>query len=217
MAAGARLTVEGTDQLSDGQHYFFVVNHKSAIDIPVMAAALRGRPRFMVKHTLFRIPILGSCMRLHGFVRIDRSNTRKAKESIDRMVAQLERRPMSLLVFAEGTRSADDDVKPFKHGSMNVCQRTGLSVVPLAIAGSGDIHRARVFRVNSGPVQVSIGRPIPANEVANHTTAELARITRDEVARLYEDACLALSTRHSSSSAQCSVVTAQSSSDRGET
>ena len=64
----------------------------------------------------------------------------------------------------------------------------GMSVVPLAIMGSRDIHRARIFRVNSGVVHVSIGRPIPADEVARHTTAELARRTRDEVVRLYEDA-----------------------------
>ena len=189
MAAGARLTVEGVDQLSENEHYFFVANHKSAMDIPVMAAALRGRARFMVKHTLFRVPVLGWCMRLNGFVPIDRSNARKAKQSIDRMVARLDKRPVSLLVFAEGTRIDDDAIRPFKHGSMNVCQRTGLSVVPLAIVGSRDIHRARILRVNSGAVHVSIGRPIPADEVARQTTAELARSTRDEVVRLYEDAC----------------------------
>ena len=188
-AAGAHLTVEGADQLSENERYFFVSNHKSAMDIPVMAAALRGRARFIVKHTLFRVPILGGCMRLNGFVPIDRSNARQAKESIDRLVARLEKQPVSLLVFAEGSRTDEDAIKPFKHGSMNVCQRTGLSVVPLAVAGTRDIHRARIFRVHSGPVRVSIGRPIPAAEVARHTTAELARITRDAVVRLYDDAC----------------------------
>ncbi len=188
-AAGTRLTVEGADQISENEHYFFVANHKSAIDIPVMAAALRGRARYMVKHTLFRIPVLGWCMKMHGFVPIDRSNARKAKESIDRMATRLDKRPISLLVFAEGTRIDDDVIKPFKHGSMNVCQRTGMSVVPLAIAGSRDIHSARVFRVNPGAVHVSIGRPIPADEVARQTTAELARSTRDAVVRLYENAC----------------------------
>ncbi len=189
MAAGARLTVEGADQLSENEHYFFVANHKSAIDIPIMAAALRGRPRFLVKHTLFRVPILGWCMKQNGFVPIDRSNARKAKQSIDRMAARLDKRPMSLLVFAEGTRIDDDAIRPFKRGSMNVCQRAGLSVVPLAIAGSRDIHRARVFRVNPGSVHVSIGRPIPAAEVARQTTAELARTTLDAVVLLYEAAC----------------------------
>ncbi|MCH8880174.1 MAG: 1-acyl-sn-glycerol-3-phosphate acyltransferase [Planctomycetes bacterium] len=188
-AAGARLTIEGADQLSENEHYFFIANHKSAIDIPIMAAALRGRARFMVKHSLFRIPVLGWCMKMHGFVPIDRSSPRKAKQSIDRMAVRLEKKPMSLLVFAEGTRIDDDAIKPFKHGSMNVCQRTGMSVVPLAIVGSRDIHRARILRVTSGAVQVSIGRPIPADEVARQTTAELARSTRDAVARLYEDAC----------------------------
>lgn len=189
MAAGARLTVEGADQLSENEHYFFIANHKSAIDIPIMAAALRGRARFMVKHTLFRVPVLGWCMKMHGFVPIDRSNARKAKQSIDRMVERLDKRPISLLVFAEGTRNVGDAIKPFKHGSMNVCQRTGLSVVPLAIVGSRNIHRAHILHVTPGAVHVSIGQPIPADEVARQTTAELARSARDAVARLYEDAC----------------------------
>ncbi len=216
-AAGARLTIEGADQLSENEHYFFIANHKSAIDIPIMAAALRGRARFMVKHTLFRVPVLGWCMKMHGFVPIDRSSPRKAKQSIDRMAVRLEKKPMSLLVFAEGTRNDDDVIKPFKHGSMNVCQRTGMSVVPLAIVGSRDIHRARILRVNSGAVHVSIGRPIPADEVARQTTAELARSTRDAVALLYEDACSVLSTQHSAPSTQSSVLSPQSSRGQGET
>ena len=217
MAAGARLTVEGADRLSENEHYFFIANHKSAIDIPIMAAALRGRARFMVKHTLFRVPVLGWCMKMHGFVPIDRSSPRKAKQSIDRMAARLDKRPISLLVFAEGTRIDDDAIGPFKHGSMNVCQRTGMSVVPLAIVGSRDIHRARILRVNSGAVHVSIGRPIPADEVARQTTAELARSTRDAVALLYEDACSVLSTQHSAPSTQSSVLSPQSSRGQGET
>ena len=155
-------------------------------------------------------------MRMHGFVSIDRTNPRKAKESIDRMAVRLEKKPMSLLVFAEGTRIEDDAIKPFKHGSMNVCQRTGMSVVPLAIVGSQDIHRARILRVNPGAVHVSIGRPIPADEAARQSTAELAQCSRDAVARLYEDARPAVGTQHPAPSTQASVLSPQPSRDRGD-
>ena len=51
------------------------------------------------------------------------------------------------------------------------------------------MHGTGIDAENMGSVDVTLGRPIPADEVARHTTAELARSTRDAVVCLYEDAC----------------------------
>ena len=192
-AAGIRLTVEGADHLQDGVNYFFVGNHQSAMDIPIMIIVAGGRIRFLAKRSLFHIPIFGWVMRLHGFVPIDRTKARKAKNSIDKMLESTSRRPVSMLVFPEGTRADDESIRPFKHGAMKVCQRAGMAVVPFAVAGALRVHRRRVLRIRPGRLHVSIAQPIPFEEVAECRTDQLARRVREAVVRMYEDGCRKLS------------------------
>jgi len=57
--AGVRLTIVGKEQVADRVPRFFMGNHQSALDIPILLFALDGHARFMAKNTLFRIPIFG--------------------------------------------------------------------------------------------------------------------------------------------------------------
>ncbi len=188
-AAGIRLTVEGAEHLQKGVDYFFVGNHQSALDIPIMIIVAGGRVRFLAKRSLFHIPVFGWVMYLHGFVPIDRTQARKAKKSIDKMLEFASRRAVSMLVFPEGTRADDESIRPFKHGAMKVCQRAGLAVVPFAVAGALRVHRRRVFRIRPGRVHVSIAQPIPFEEAVECRTDQLARRVRETVVRMYEDGC----------------------------
>ncbi len=193
-AAGVRLTVEGTEHLRAGGNYFFVGNHQSAMDIPVLASVIGGRMRFTAKRSLFRIPVLGWMMYRYGFVPIDRDNARKAKRSIDRMIERLNNRPVPFLAFPEGTRSDDDSVKPFKHGALKICQRAGMPIVCFAIAGTLDVHRRGVFKVTPGRVYVSLAPPISPDEANSSTAAELAVRTHEIVSRMHQAACGKLET-----------------------
>lgn len=185
-AAGVRLSVEGGEGISDRHAYFFVGNHQSAMDIPVMAVVTRGHSRFMAKKSLFHIPMVGWCMWLHGFVPIDRGSPRRAKRSIEAMLARLRRRSVSMVVFPEGTRNAEDSVGDFKRGAINVCQQSGMPLVAFAVRGSRDVHAARVFRIRPGPVRVALGKPVTAEEAGGQSSTELCEVVHREVSRMYE-------------------------------
>lgn len=185
-AAGVQLTVEGAERIAPRQAYFFVGNHQSAMDIPVLGVATGGHSRFMAKKSLFHIPILGWCMRLHGFVPIDRSSPRRAKHSIDAMLKRLHRRRVSMIVFPEGTRRTEDAVGDFKRGAMTVAQQSGMPLLPFAVHGSRDVHLARVFRIKPGPIRVAFGQVIPADGAKQLPSAVLCERVRDEVCLMYE-------------------------------
>lgn len=187
-AAGVRLIVQGAEHLRADQNYFFVGNHQSAMDIPVLIAATGGRVRFMAKRSLFYVPMLGWAMWFQDFVVIDRANARKAKASIDKMLERLAARPVSMLVFPEGTRSQDGTIAPFKHGALKVCQRANLPVVPVAIEGTLHVHRSREFKIRPGRVHVSFAEPIPAEELAALSVGELADCVRDRVVEMQQAA-----------------------------
>lgn len=183
-ATGIRLTVTGRDRLTPGMNYFFVGNHQSMMDIPAMTLATRGRIRFMAKKSLFRIPWFGWIMHIFGFVPIDRSNARRASEAIDKMFDRLTRRGGSMLVFPEGSRTTDGALGRFKRGSIRVCQRSGLAVVPFAIDGTFSVHRRGEFFIRPGPVRIVLGEPIESGEVSGMSPDALLERVRETVSRL---------------------------------
>jgi len=183
-AAGVRLYVEGAENIPSDYRCFFAGNHQSALDIPLMAVVSRGHARFMAKRSLFQIPWFGWILSLSGFIPVDRGDARKVKASVDDMLRRLQKRPIAMVVFPEGTRSRDGSLGSFKHGSLNVCRRAGMPIVPFAIDGSVRVHKPKTFRIVPGVVRVAIGEPIATEQAAQRPTKELAEIVRGRVAEL---------------------------------
>lgn len=181
--AGVRLTIRGSEWIAGGAPRFYMGNHQSALDIPIMIHALRGNVRFMAKESLFRIPFFGWVIRRYGFIPIDRSNARRTLRTLDQMFTAVRRKPISVTVFPEGTRSRDGRLLPFRRGTMKVAQQVGFSVVPFAIDGSIRVlHPDRLLRVTPGPVTLSFAPPIAEEEVVQLPAADLQVRTAQAVA-----------------------------------
>src|ERR671912_893966 len=101
-----RVTVEisGLDDLPRDQPYLFLANHQSIYDIPVLFWHLPYQVRILAKASLGRFPFLGWHLRRGGHVLVDRT---KPGNSTVLQIKDLMRQKVSLVVFPEGTRSAD--------------------------------------------------------------------------------------------------------------
>lgn len=183
---GVRLTIEGPERLPDGEANFYVGNHPSALDIPIVIAALHGDVRFMAKNTLFRFPIFGWVLWMYGFVPIHRARARMTLDALSRMYKRVERDPISLVVFPEGTRSDDGQLLPFRRGTMKICRRLGMPVVPFTIAGSHLVTPRNRIRAFPGSVRLTFGKTIPVAEVDTMSNEELHDRVRQAIADMLE-------------------------------
>ena len=181
--SGMRLTVAGRSRLLPGKPYFIVSNHQSALDIPVILTILSGGCRFMAKDSLMRLPLFGFLIARNGVVPVDRTNVRATKRSLDAMIESLQLNPISFAVFPEGTRSVTGRLLPFRRGTMKICQRSGLPVVPLAIDGTRTVHKRGTWRFCPGDVRVTVCAPIPLEEVQALSTRALHDRVRNAIAR----------------------------------
>ncbi len=181
-ASGCRLVIKGYEHVHDGEPKFFVGNHQSALDIPVMLVALGGRVSFLAKRSLFDIPVFGWVLRLNGYVPLNRKNARKDHARLVRMLEDLARHPISYCVFPEGTRSMDGQLLPFRRGALKICQRSGLAVVPFSINGSLAAHARGGFVVTPGEIQLTFAKPIPAEVVKSMDMQQLHDRVVDDVA-----------------------------------
>jgi 1-acyl-sn-glycerol-3-phosphate acyltransferase len=158
----ARITVcvKGREKLKSKTCYVFFSNHQSALDIPILYAAIRYPLVFIAKKELFRIPIMGWGMKGMGHIVLDRSNPRKARGALNLAVKRLKKSSLSLVLFPEGTRSVDGILGDFKQGSFALALEAGVSVVPVTIEKANKLLPKKGILIRSGTVSVTIGDPI---------------------------------------------------------
>src|SRR5690606_31530179 len=110
-----RITVrgEGLDRLAEAGPCVYVANHQSWLDILAVLDVLPGSLRFVAKKELGRVPLFGRALRASGHIEIDRRNLDSAVGAYQ-AAAEAIRGGLSAIVFAEGTRSRDGRLMPFK-------------------------------------------------------------------------------------------------------
>ena len=108
-------------------------------------------------------------------------NRRNPGADIVEKMARLVRDGSSLIVFPEGTRSADGVVGRFKKGSFAVAVDAGLPVVPVTITGSSHVMKKGRLMVCPGQVQLVVHPPVPTAGIARDQVLSLADRVRAAV------------------------------------
>jgi 1-acyl-sn-glycerol-3-phosphate acyltransferase len=169
---GVRVTVEGLQRVEPGTTYVFVSNHQSIYDIPVVFASLPFQLRIIAKESLARFPVLGWHLRRGGHLFVDRA--RPDRVGILNTWRTLVSDGLSLLIFAEGTRSWDGRVARFKAGSFLLAIEAGLPVVPIAIIGTRAVMPKGRLRTEPADVRLLVHNPI-APPALDAPTVQAAR------------------------------------------
>ncbi|MFO0555433.1 MAG: lysophospholipid acyltransferase family protein [Polyangiaceae bacterium] len=162
-ALAIEVVADGLDNIPSNGAFVYTSNHQSIVDIIVLGSVLRGDYKWVAKRSLLRVPFLGWHLALSGHVPVDRGGgPRAAAEVIERFVKVLgDGKP--LLIFPEGTRTADGNLKSFKNGGFYAAVRANVPVVPVALNGTFDLMRRGAPNTgenNLRRVRVSVGTPI---------------------------------------------------------
>lgn len=178
-----KVRVDGLERLTPGTTYIFVANHQSHYDTPVIFSSLPYQLRIIAKDSLARFPVLGWHLKRGGHLFVDRRNPDKT--GILTRWRALVSEGLSLIIYAEGTRSPDGKVARFKAGSFLLAIQAGLPVVPLAVIGTRAVMPKGRLRTEPGDVQLIVHDPIPAPAIAQpsvHDARKLAIRAHDIVA-----------------------------------
>ncbi|HSB06366.1 MAG TPA: lysophospholipid acyltransferase family protein [Thermodesulfobacteriota bacterium] len=156
---GVRIEVEGLEYVHEESPYIFMSNHQGSYDIFAFLGYLPFQFKWLAKKELFSIPVIGWAMTAAGYISIDREGTRETVKAMNK-AAQKIREGMSVVIFPEGTRSADGSIQPFKKGGFTLAIKSKVPIVPMAIAGSREIMPKDKLTLNPGEIRVRIGQPI---------------------------------------------------------
>ncbi len=155
----------------------YMANHQSQLDIPALALAMPVGFRVVTKRSLLHVPIFGWALWLAGFIFIERGDRERAIRSLDGAVKTI-RNGTSIVVFAEGTRSPDGNLLPFKKGGFVLALKAGVPIVPVSIAGGHALLPKGSLRVRPGEIRIRFGPPVETSGYSMDTKEALIEQVR---------------------------------------
>jgi 1-acyl-sn-glycerol-3-phosphate acyltransferase len=160
-----RVIVKGREHVDRKQAYVIASNHQSMLDI-VLLYNVPLYFKWVSKKEVYRIPLVGQLLLLHGDVCIKRGDPKSARKMLQDCAAFL-KQGISIMMFPEGTRSKYGLVGRFKEGAFTLAKSVGVPILPVAIDGTRAFSNGNGRWLNARQLfQVAIMPPIPTEEVA---------------------------------------------------
>jgi 1-acyl-sn-glycerol-3-phosphate acyltransferase len=187
-AAGVRHQAFGLENIPAQGNVVFVCNHQSHFDAMVNFAHIDKHTRYVAKAELFKVPVFGQALRRAGNIPVQRTGGADDKARLAEAVSAV-REKVSVLFFAEGTRSEDGLLRPFKKGAATLALQAQVPVVPLAVSGTRLILPKGGRAIQWGQrVALVVGRPVPTEGLTLDDRDDLTRRLEEAVAGLYAEA-----------------------------
>jgi len=173
-------TVTGLDALDTSRPLVYAVNHASALDIPVLYVYLPFQFRIAFKKELLAYPIVGWHLRRSGQICINQQNPAASIGSIRAALKSL-KSGLPLVIFPEGGRTRDGQVKPFLPGAFFLAIKAQVDIVPVALVGTYELLPMDTYHIKCRPLEMRVGQPIatagytPKNQWVSDSWSALSR------------------------------------------
>lgn len=141
--------------------YVVVANHESFVDI-LLISHLPIEMKWLSKETFFKFPLVGWMMQMAGDVRVVRGDRTSGAAAMKACHDRLSKR-VSVMIFPEGTRSADGSLGPFKDGAFRLAIESGAPILPLVVHGTRTALRKHDWRLGDSRAEVRVLEPIPTD------------------------------------------------------
>ena len=149
------MTVLGAENASRGRSYVVVSNHQSMYDILVIYGWLELDLKWVMKQELRKMPAIGIGCEKAGHIFVDRKNPKRARQALEEALQRLGN-GIGILFFAEGTRSMDGRLLPFKKGAFRTAIEQQLPLLPITVVGTTDILPNKTVSLFPGRAQLVI-------------------------------------------------------------
>ncbi len=179
--AGYFYKIEGRENFKKDEAYVVIGNHRSRLDILVLAATLPYKFKVLGKAEVLAIPFIG-----FGFRYVGIAVKRESKESRAASLRVLRKKVdegWNILVFPEGTYTAPGEkLSEFRNGSFRMAIETKTPILPMVIEDTSRLVPDGTWQMFPGKVRVKF---LPAVSVEGYQKGDVAKL-RDQVHQLME-------------------------------
>src|SRR5580692_7887241 len=185
--AGATLEVVRSPGFDPVRTSIFICNHVNLFDPFVIYSAIPQFVRGFELESHFRIPIYGWLMRRFGNVPVPDKPSREGLEIMTQRAKKALDSGVSLIAFAEGSRTRDGHVQEFKKGIFGMAQKFGVPIVPMSIVGSYQFFRTGHWMLHPGKITVILHDTIETKDIGRDQVDELCTRVHDIISAPVEE------------------------------
>ena len=168
-----RLKQEGMEKVIRATTYVIISNHQSILDI-LLINGIRHRFKWISKIENKKVPVLGWYLSMADYITVNRGDETSKAEMLANSLDCL-KRGISVVIFPEGTRSADREVGFFKRGAFQLAIEAGVPILPVVIDGTGDILEKHGLIFRSGhTLRLRVLDPVLPSSFTGTTPEDLA-------------------------------------------
>ena len=188
---GFSMRYEGGRNLPMHGPVLVIANHQSFLDPPAIGFGMPRNLVYLARSTLFKNRAFAAFIRGVNGVPIDQDGV--GKEGLKTILGQLNL-GKPVLVFPEGTRTPDGDMKELRPGIHLLIKRSPAPILPVAIAGAYDAWPSwRKYPIPSPlflpptkrTIAVSVGEPLDPKPFAEMPREEAMAALGAEIARVH--------------------------------
>jgi 1-acyl-sn-glycerol-3-phosphate acyltransferase len=115
--------------------------------------------RIAFKKELLSYPVVGWHLKRSGQVCIDQQNPAHSISSIRAALKGL-KAGLPLVIYPEGGRTPDGEIKPFLPGAFFLAIKAQVDIVPVALVGTYELLPMDTYHIKSRPLEMRVGGPI---------------------------------------------------------
>ncbi|KAE9510042.1 1-acyl-sn-glycerol-3-phosphate acyltransferase [Candidatus Liberibacter asiaticus] len=151
--------IEGVDNIpSTG--CIIAIKHQSSWDTFYFLTCIQD-PIFILKHTVFYIPIIGFYCFKQGMIGVKRNSKNLDMKSIINRAKKAVMDNRQLIIYPEGTRRSPGDMPIYKKGIAHIYESLSVPVIPIVVH-AGLFWPRKKFMRYPGNFKVRVLKPIPA-------------------------------------------------------
>jgi len=151
----------------------FICNHVNLFDAFVIYSAIPQFVRGLELDSHFKIPAYGWMMKRFGNIPVGRGGGPSQFKKILGHVRCHIQNGISVIIFAEGTRTLNGRVGPFQKGAFVIAHQIGAPIVPMSICGSFQFNHKGSWMLYPSEITVYLHETIETRNVQRHELDDL--------------------------------------------
>lgn len=184
--SGTKTTVIGFENIPKDEPVLFIGNHRSYFDIVIAYSMMPRITGFIAKKEMNKIPALRIWMRNLYCLFLDRHDIKQGLKTILKGIDFVKKEKVSIVIFPEGTRNRDDDIKPFKEGSFKIAEKSGCKIIPMVQNNTDAVLEKHAPFIRRARTVIEFGTPIAIEELEKDDRKAIGAYVHKIVTQIYE-------------------------------
>ena len=185
--AGSRVEVRRAPGFDPARTSLFICNHVNLFDPFVIYSAIPQFLRGFELESHFKIPVYGWMMGRFGNIPVPDAPSREGLEIMRERAKVALDSGISLIAFAEGSRTRDGHVQEFKKGIFGLAQKFGIPIVPVSIVGSYQFFQTGNWMLFPRKITVYLHDMIETKDLGRGAVDDLRLRVQEIVAKPVEE------------------------------